>query len=295
MARHQRRFTEKVLRGWIKQGRGQGIYVNYLPWLTIRDVKSHGLRTRILGVTVPRIHHLMSKIELSLFYHTEFRKDVLDIREQFPLFPQHETLALADALKIAHPRDPISKFPIVMTTDFLVTVRRGDAVVYEAWCVKPAEQLQDARVLEKIEIERQYWLRRGVSWFLFTDQDFSRAYRANLEVFHPYLRPDALHPLKPVVIDRICQLLIPHVHPGAILAHTTTRIDDELALPPGTALHVARFFFARRAWPLDWEMPFHPRRPLVFRPSQGRTCAPVIAERKRLFEVRLAEGFGEMH
>ncbi len=265
MARHQRRFTEKVMRRWIKQGRGQDIYVNYLPWLTIRDVKSCGLRTRILGVTVPRIHHLMSKIELSLFYHLEFRHDVLDIREQFPLFPQYETLALADSLKIAHPRDPISKFPIVMTTDFLVTVLRNNALAYEAWCVKPVSQLQDERVLEKLEIEREYWLRRGVPWFVFTDHNFSDAYCANLEVFHPYLRPDALHPLQPVIIDRVCDLLITHVYRGTILSHATTRIDDDLDLSPGTALKVARFFFARGAWPLDWSVPFHPRRPLVFK------------------------------
>lgn len=264
MARHQRRFTEKVLRRWIKQGRGQGIYVNYLPWLTIRDVKSHGLRTRIYGVTVPRIHHLMSKIELSLFYHMEFRNDVLDIREQFPLFPQEETFALADALGVAHPRDPISKFPIVMTTDLLVTVMRGDALLDEAWCVKPAAALKDARVIEKLEIERQYWLRRGVSWFVFTEQDFSPAYRTNLEVFHPSLRADALQPLEPVVINRVCQLLIAAVHPKAILAHITTRIDDDLDLSPGTALKIARFLFAHGAWPIDWTAPFHPRRPLVF-------------------------------
>ena len=107
MARHQRRFTAKVIRRWIKQGRGKGIYIDYLPWLTIRDVKSRGLRTRILGVTVPRIHHLMSKIELRLFQHMEFRKDVLDIREQFPLFPHDETLAIARELNVVHPIAPI--------------------------------------------------------------------------------------------------------------------------------------------------------------------------------------------
>jgi hypothetical protein len=274
MARHQRRFTEKVLKRRLKQGRGQGVLKDYLPWLTIRDVKSRGLRTRILGVTVPRIHHLMSKIELRLFQHMEFCKDVLDLREQFPLFPHDETLAIARELNVVHPRDPISKFPIVMTTDLLVTVLRGDTIAYEAWCVKPAEQLQDARVLEKLEIERQYWARRRVSWFVFTDQEFSRGYRENLLVFHPYLRPDALHPLDPAVIHRIFKFLIPHVYPGAILAHITTKIDDELALPPGTALHVARFFFAHRAWPLDWSVPFHPRRPLIFQLSQDTTYAP---------------------
>ena len=274
MSRHQRIFTETVLKRWLKQGRGTGSFAHYLPWLTIRDVKSRGLRTRIFGVTVPRIHHLMSKIELRLFQHMEFRKDVVDIQEQFPLFPHEETLAIAAALNIVHPQDPISKFPIVMTTDLLVTVVRRDAVAYEAWCVKPAQQLQDTRVLEKLELERQYWLRRGVSWFIFTDEEFSQGYRTNLQIFHPYLRPDALHPLTPVDIAQIFQLLIPRVHPRAILAHITTRIDDELALSPGTALHIARCFFAHRAWPLDWSVPFHPRRPLVFHSSQDTTYAP---------------------
>lgn len=276
MARYLRRFTEKVMRRWIKAGRGQGILADYLPWLTVRDVPSRGRRTRILGVTVPRNYHLMSDIELRLFMHMEFRKDVIDIRDQFPLFPQSETLAIARELNIIHPRDPISKFPLVMTTDLLVTVVRGDAVAYEAWCVKTAEDLQDARVLEKLEIERQYWLRRDVAWFLFTDQEFSRGYRSNLQVFHPSLRPDALHPLESAVIHRICTLLLPNVQPGSIVAHTTTRIDDELHLPPGTALRVARFLLARHAWPLDWSVPFHPRRPLVFMPTQEPTYASIL-------------------
>nr|WP_020060790.1 TnsA endonuclease N-terminal domain-containing protein [Bacillus sp. 123MFChir2] len=54
-------------------------------------------------------------MERNYFYLTEFSDVVSGIREQIPLLPQEE-------LGIKHPADPKTGDPIVMTTDFLLTV-----------------------------------------------------------------------------------------------------------------------------------------------------------------------------
>lgn len=61
-------------------------------------------------------------MERNYFYLTEFSDVILDIREQFPLLLQEETIVVAEELGIKHPVDPKTGDPIVMTTDFLLTV-----------------------------------------------------------------------------------------------------------------------------------------------------------------------------
>lgn len=84
----------------------------------------------------------------------EFSDSVVDIREQFPLLPLSLSLKISQLLDIDHPKNRISKDPIVITTDFLLTCSDGQRVWYEAVCVKPSEKLSDKRVAEKLDIER---------------------------------------------------------------------------------------------------------------------------------------------
>ncbi len=67
-------------------------------------------------------------MERNYFYLTEFSDVILDIREQFPLLPQEETIVIAEELGIKHPADPKTGDPIVMTTDFLLTVDKGQGI-----------------------------------------------------------------------------------------------------------------------------------------------------------------------
>src|SRR6266849_4151842 len=68
MAKRKRKLDETVIDRRIKEGRGQGRGKDYKPWLTVQDVPSIGLATRILGWTTGRVHHLFSLLELKDFY-----------------------------------------------------------------------------------------------------------------------------------------------------------------------------------------------------------------------------------
>lgn len=61
-------------------------------------------------------------MERNYFYLTEYSDVVIDFREQFPVLPLEETRLIADELGIKHPTDPKTGEPILMTTDFLLTV-----------------------------------------------------------------------------------------------------------------------------------------------------------------------------
>src|SRR5699024_3227724 len=93
----KRKRTSKVDE-WIKGGRGTGSGAGYQPWLKIQDVSSLGRSTRLKGIKTGRQHEFLSDLERNYFYLTEFFDVVLDIREQFPLLPQEETIVMQKSL-----------------------------------------------------------------------------------------------------------------------------------------------------------------------------------------------------
>lgn len=161
----------------LKEGRGQGTLQDYLPWLTIHDLASLGVVSRVMGRTTGRVHHLLSGLETSFFYILDASELTLDIREQYPLLFLEDTLRIADEMRIRHPRDNISKYPIVFTSDFVVTTADRIKVL----SVKPSSELEKQRTREKLAVEHRYWEEKGIEWRLVTEKsiDFQKA--RNLE------------------------------------------------------------------------------------------------------------------
>lgn len=86
-------------------------------------------------------------MERNYFYLTEFSDSIVDIREQYQLLPLEETLVIADELGIKHPTVPNTGEPIVMTTDFLLTVNKSEDSVELARTIKMKDELLKERVL----------------------------------------------------------------------------------------------------------------------------------------------------
>lgn len=177
MAKHRVQWSFKTYHRRIKEGRGQGILDGYKPWITIHDLASKGVVSRVLGLKTGRVHHLLSRNEAAYFFILDSSDRVVDIREQFPLLGVDETVRIAEKAGIRHPRDPKSLYPYVLTSDFVITT--GDGICVRS--VKESSALSDLRVREKLEIERRYWAERDVDWKIVTEDgiDFQKA--RNLE------------------------------------------------------------------------------------------------------------------
>lgn len=182
-----RRFpvTSEDICRWKNQGLGQGSGADYKPWIDVRCFSSSGKMHRRPGVTTRRVHHLLSSNESNFCLMADYAWKTTDLREQFPLFPEKSTQEIAKTLNIKHPLYPKSSTPLVMTTDFLLTVvHLSGKPSFEAWSVKSADELRGRKrksTLEKLEIERRYWLLRGVPWYLVTDLDFNHTLIDNLD------------------------------------------------------------------------------------------------------------------
>lgn len=170
----------------LKEGRGQGISSKYKPWIRIQDVPSLGRVTRLKGIKTGRQHEFLSDMERNYFYFLEFADSVIDIREQFPLLPLEDTLLIAEELGIEHPKHPETGEFIIMTTDFLITTKENNKNVEMARTIKCKDELLNKRVLEKFEIERNYWKRKGVNWGIVTENEIDKDIANNLSFIHSY-------------------------------------------------------------------------------------------------------------
>ncbi|EGR1598182.1 TPA: TnsA endonuclease N-terminal domain-containing protein [Vibrio parahaemolyticus] len=178
-----RRKLEKLadFKRALKQSYGLGEGASYTPWIRVQDVKSHGHSGKIEGIKSGRSHHTLSEQESCFFYLAEFSDSVIDIREQFPLLPLSLSLKIAQSLGIEHPKHPVTKDPVIMTTDFLLTCSDGQRIWYEAVCVKPREKLSDKRTAEKLDIERVWWELLGVPFHIFYLSELNKIKSKNIQ------------------------------------------------------------------------------------------------------------------
>lgn len=269
MTRYPKKFDAKLLERYLKEGRGVGEGAQYNPWVHIYDLPSIGLSSIVPGWTTGREHHVLSNTELGLFLLSDWSRKIIDIREQFPLLsadlknaPLEETLAIAAERKIRHPRDNETKHPIVMTTDFLLTLEIDGKRVYHARTVKRSQDLANKRVIEKFEIERRYWLSRNVDWGIVTERDIPTTVVQNINILHQsYFLPqfvdrNALNDTTQVLTEMICEKA------ATSLSEVTKSCDHRLGVKRGSSLAVAYYLIATRQWRIDIRQPLNSAVPL---------------------------------
>lgn len=251
MSKRKRITTQSVIERRVKEGRGKGHFAEYKPWLTVHDIPSQGVVTRIMGWKSNRLHHYFSEqFELARHYQMEWASKCCDIREQYPLLPLEKTLFIADKLKIKHPVDPKTKYPIVMTTDMLLTVRADNDLRFIAHSIKPKSKL-NKRVLEKLEIEKVFFKDINIEWALITEHQTNYELVKNVEWLHSakYLdgygvTTDLIELLEPVLFKAIKKQDKP-------LAKKTLELDCKEGLKAGTCMFIVKHLIANRLWVVD--------------------------------------------
>lgn len=248
----------------LKKGRGQGHGQSYTPFLYTREVPSLGKSTRIKGWKTERPHHFLSDIENNYFLTLEWSQRIVDIREQFPL-PQDATQKIAERLSIRHPHIPKTGEDTVMTTDFLIDVEDDGDIRMVARTVKYASDLNDARTVEKLEIERTYWTEQGVDWGIVTEFEIPKSLAHNADWLHSSTAPEDAPGFDPTYIAYLEDQLFSEIitAPDNSLAKACLSIDARFGLKGGASLWVAKHLIATRQWEVDMMVKIDPSRPLI--------------------------------
>lgn len=261
-----------------REGFGEGEAGGYKPWLTVRSFGSRGVVHRALG-RHGRTYHLLSTLEHRCFLLLEWSPVVEDVREQFPLHDVEETIEIAAGLGVRHPlqsrriKGRLERRLEPMTTDFLVSIADDRSLPPRvALSVKPAGSFDEPpervdRLLEKAEIERRYWARRGVPYRIITEREMPDVLVRNLELVLPARDLDGY----PFTLDEVPGLLA-HLRDcvetavSVPLGATCAAAERALGLKRGSGLALAWHAIATRQWHVDLHARLGADQPLSFTP-----------------------------
>lgn len=208
---------------------------------------------------------MLSDFEFLLFTIYDLMRSIIDIREQFPLLPLEETLEIARKIGVKHPTDPATRYPIVMTTDFLLKLRLRRGIVFQARTAKYQKDLDDRRVMEKFEIERRYWFRRAIDWGYVLREKLPAGLVDNAQLVHPFGFLSDLFPLTEKEVRRIAFYLAHRIRRHELpLLEIVSDGDQKFVLPPGKCFSVVCHLIARRVWEVDLLKSINVNKQLVF-------------------------------
>ena len=251
--------SKKKFERWKRDGRGKGRKASYKSGLNITEVPSSVKNNRkhsVPGIKAEgRLVQLMSDLELDVFSFFDIAKQVIDIREQFPL-DQEVTLAIAEKLKIPHPKvknsgtdEYIANW---MTTDLLIDYIDTDgSEKVLAVCIKPASELTENN-LKKIKIEYAYWLLKGIRFCVITDRCIPEEVRKNLSFVISFYEDDLNIMEMHSDLAKIEVLVINALQKQDDELHVLCRnIDIKHDLETGTAINVLYYLIATRKVDVD--------------------------------------------
>jgi hypothetical protein len=249
-------LTQAQIDRRIKEGRGQGQGADYKPFIYTRDVSSLGRSHRLPGSKARRLYHLLSDLELAIFLTLDRASCVTDIREQFPMRVE-DTMRIAEELGLPHGR--YQGVPQVLTSDFLVDFNdtQRPSVAIQA---KYSADLQKPEVIERLELERRYWLEKGIPWAIVTEREVSREAFANIQWLYP------AHAEDDIAQDDLAHyqqlfLLEFQRHPDQKLTAIAQGLDISGQLEVGQALYWLRQLLARHCFLFDLDVPYRELKP----------------------------------
>lgn len=237
-------YQSKKIKKLLKEGRGQGTGRDYKPWTTISDFSSRGRASRAFGIKTNRIHHLQSDNQLRFFLICEWNSNVLDIRESYPLLDVMEVIDNKENLRFDKFCDKETGEQLVICTNFLLTVKEPDGKEkLIARTVKNTSELNKKITLEKLEIERRYWMQKGVEWKLITEKQLPRQVCKNIEWVRETLLEDG-------VADKesLSQVLLNYLlnNMETPLKELLKAFDKSEEVATGTGLYLFRYLIAKK-------------------------------------------------
>jgi hypothetical protein len=235
----------------LSEKRGSGIGTDYIPFHRINDFSSSGESVRVKGAKTSRIHHLLSGLEFLTFQTFDWSPHVVDIREHFPLSIS-ETVVLADELGIKHPA--FSGELKVITTNFLIDLHGGNKLALNVLYKK---DLSKKRNLEKLQLEKSYWEKKGVKWLVVTEDQFTSELKENMSWIRPFVDLDDLDKIQ--LISDMQNFLLTRLKKGGSksLLKYCGELDDYYEMLPGSHLEMLRKAVASKLVNVPLSVSFH--------------------------------------
>jgi hypothetical protein len=137
----------------------------------------------------------------------------------------------------------------VLTSDFLVDFddQSRPAIAFQA---KYSADLAKPEVIERLELERQYWAEKNIPWYIVTEMDFAKTAFNNIQWLYPVQTEDAVAADD---LERYLELFSKEFMqaPDRQITAVAQSLDMVYELEPGQALYWLRQLLARRYFIFD--------------------------------------------
>lgn len=267
---------KKLQKNQLNSGRGQGTGNDYIPFIQAHDnkVASEGWLTRHLGWKTKRTHHTLSNYERNYLYFLEWVDGVVDIREQYPLLPLNKTEEIAKQLGIKHAH--LDGVPVIMTTDFVITLKTPNGLIDIVRTVKPASKLTK-RTLELFEIEKRFFKEQGINWGIILGNKLPNNLISNIEWIYEgrYLdtRPGVDEELVNLISNSLFQQ-ISEDNCSTSISKICLRCDKIFGITTGTSMFILKHMLAIKKWETDMKVKIKESNPLQIINLEGQQ--PII-------------------
>lgn len=293
--RTTKRFTPTVLARFVRQGRGRGTFESYIPWHRVGRGDPSSIGRSHLQMWEGRQREVLSDGEwVGLFFAVSVH-GLTDIIEQFPLSQNentHEsskyradvqphtypgTINLAKKLGIKHPKtnEKGKSGEWVMSTDMLLVLKLPSGQLeLLAVAFKPKGGIDKKRTKELLNLEREYWLARGVTWLLITPELYDKRVALRLRDTMPW----ALENLLPEK-DLLAAVPIVRANQGRSLTYVLSVLAEHF----GDGEYAKRAFW-QAVWcgkiPLDLRRGWRPHVPITLLSDEEFIGLNPIASRR---------------
>src|SRR5699024_1823705 len=167
----------------------------------------------------------------------------------FPLIDVLEVVDDQDDLRFDRFVDKETGQPYVLTTNFLLTIKdRNGNERYVARAIENITELNKKITFERLEIERRYWLEKGIDWKVMTSKELPRQLAKNIEWVRETLF-DEKGKSNEDEASRLYSLLKTNQH--LILREALRLFDKMEELDSGTALFLFRYLIATHQIQVD--------------------------------------------
>ena len=293
--RTTKRFTPSVLARFFRIGRGSGTFHNYIPWHRVSRSDPSSSGRSHLQMWNGRQRELLSDGEWVGLFFAISMKNLIDLTEQFPLSLEggtHEisayradtspsiypgTLEIAKRLAIKYPKTNEKGLSSdwVMTTDFLLVLQTPSKnLELLAVAFKPTADLKNKRTKQLLDIEREYWLAREITWLLITPELFDQRVALRLRDTMPWALGNSVPESDLSIAEAVTREL---------QGHSLTYILEQLTARLGDDDHAKRAFW-QAVWcgkiPLDLRRGWRPHLPVTLLPADEFLSLNPIASRR---------------
>ncbi|WP_343826979.1 TnsA endonuclease N-terminal domain-containing protein [Clostridium subterminale] len=162
---------------------------------------------------------------------------------------------MAQELGVKHSANPETGEEVVMTTDFFITISTTKGIKEVARTIKSKDDLLYKRVIEKFEIEREFWKRKDVDWAIVTEEEIDKVMAHNISFIQGYRdikSVDGFNVMEPYDIqDLIYEFMRRIVDNNRSVRRISSEFDSDMDLPIGSGLSIFKFLLINKVITID--------------------------------------------